>query len=137
MVSEEFTNWPTKVFIENQGLTDPEKAMKAVNIALSGYFRFDHSTENATMEAFLEAQEHPIRPSSFEGAPDVEELMKALHASAIASENLIEAGLGNKAKNVFAKYILKKVAQVKKESGRRRYHRLRKKDPRASRSLTS
>jgi len=62
-----------------------------VNGWTSGWFDYDHypPTGEPNREAFIESNNHPIRPSTIESAPDRELLLKASHPPAYESENLI------------------------------------------------
>jgi len=73
---------------ENPGnLTDIEREAGAVNRFVSGWFGYDHDHPNG--EAFIESNEHPIRPSTIESAPDVSTLLQAVSPPAFESEMLI------------------------------------------------
>jgi len=114
--SEQFSSWPEKVFVENQDPTDPTnpiRGAKAVNDWVSGWFQYNHSQEPANREDFIQANDHPIRPSTIGSAPDAQRLLKASYPPSFESEDLIMAGLTNGAFRVIALYVLDKANRQK------------------------
>jgi hypothetical protein len=87
------SSWPEKLFMENDGPTNPPKGLKAVNNWVSGWFQYDHTAEKVTKEAFIASNDHPIRPSTVEAAPDAERLLRGSYPPSFESENLIMSGL--------------------------------------------
>lgn len=95
--TEEYGSWPEKLFVEQQDPKDPGnpvnigKGVKAVNDWTSGWFAYDHypSSGKVNRESFIESNNHPIRPSTIESAPDREALGLGSHPPAFESEDLI------------------------------------------------
>jgi hypothetical protein len=113
------SSWPAKLFLENDGLADPTRGLKAINEAVSGWFTYDDITsEEVTKEMFISCCDHPIRPPTVEAAPDAERLMRACYLPALDSENLTLPGITLGAFRVITLNVLdSKSRQQRMESG--------------------
>jgi hypothetical protein len=116
--TEAYSSWPEKLFMENDGPANPAKGAKAVNDWVSGWFHYDHTADKVTREAFIASNDHPIRPSTIEAAPDAVKLLQGSCPRSFESENLIMAGLTLGAYKVIALNVLdSKLRRERKESG--------------------
>jgi hypothetical protein len=98
--TDEYNDWLEKLFVEQQDPNDPgnpvnaEKSIKFIRNFIAGWFKYDHKpTGMVDREAFIESNNHPIRPSTIEAAPDSDLLIKAIHEPAFESEGLIAKGV--------------------------------------------
>jgi hypothetical protein len=111
--SEEYSSWPERLFVKQQDPSDPgnptniSKGAKAINQWVSGWFEYDHNrVGKADREAFIESNNHPIRPSTIEAAPDAGSLLQSSYPSSFESEDLIMSGLTLGAFRIIAQYVL-------------------------------
>jgi len=111
--SEEYSSWPEYLFARQQDPDDPgnptniARGVKAVNQWVSGWFRYDdNKVGKANREIFIESNDHPMRPSTIESAPDASTLLEAAYPPAYESENSIMLGLTSGVFRTIALYVL-------------------------------
>jgi hypothetical protein len=113
--SDEYSSWPEYLFARQQDPNDPgnptniARGVKAVNQWVSGWFKYDGNemgSGKAKREILIEMNDHPMRPSTIESAPDASTLLGAAYPPAYESEDMIMLGLTSGAFRIIALYVL-------------------------------
>lgn len=112
--TEQYSSWPEKLFVETSNAQDPSdparyaNATKAVNDWISGWYRYDHAPDAVNLDAFILANDNPIRPSTIQMISDSDRLLEASCPATFANENLIRSAISTGAFRITALYVLDK-----------------------------